>query len=118
MPELDVVLLGNHNPNYRQQGILDGYLDKNLFHMRLTEPLLMTTHRIELVACPQPADVHLKAHMETRATQYQVNVCVCPEWWASSVTAVLLDSVSPTAQVTTSAPIILIKATFFDCVFI
>lgn len=37
--------------------------------------------------------------MATRVTLCLVSVCACPGWWGSSVTAVRLDSGSPTAQV-------------------
>lgn len=44
------------------------------------------------------ASVHRKAHIATYATQCRVSAFVCPGWWASSVTAVPLDSGSPSAQ--------------------
>lgn len=45
-----------------------------------------------------PANVRLKARMAIRATHCRVSACVCQGWWASSVTAVPLDSGSPSAQ--------------------
>lgn len=56
---------------------------------------------IQLVSCHQFADVHLKVRMAMYATLCLVSACACRGWWASSVTAVPLDSGSPSAQVTT-----------------
>ena len=44
--------------------------------------------------------------MAVYATPCRVSVCVSQGWWASSVTAVPLDSGSPSAQVSTSGTII------------
>lgn len=45
-----------------------------------------------------PASVHRKAHIVTSVTHCRVSVCVSQGCWDSSVTAVPLDSDSPSAQ--------------------
>lgn len=45
-----------------------------------------------------PASVHRMAHMAAYATHFRVSACVSQGWWANSVTAVPLDSGSPSAQ--------------------
>lgn len=47
-----------------------------------------------------PAIAHTKARMETRATRCRASAYVSQGWWANSVTIALLDSGSPTAQLT------------------
>lgn len=46
----------------------------------------------------QSANVQGKAHMATSVTNCRVSACVSQGWWASNVTAVPLDSGSPSAQ--------------------
>lgn len=107
---MDYFLLGNQIPENRQLGITDGNQilekkPKNLFISDPPNPNEDSTtgshlkFLLQLVSCPQPASVRRKAHMATYATHCRVSACVSQGWWASSVTAVPLDSGSPTAQV-------------------